>query len=217
MSNTKKGVVLTGAKQITIEERLLPKPGPGEGIVKVELCGICGSDLHGWEAGGAVYPLGTLMGHEAVGTVTDVGEGVSALKTGDKVAINGFSPCGYCVACRRGLSNACVNNLDRTIGNSDKLDGAFADYIWLPDADLMAVKVPDDLSQEDAALAEFDECRFGHARQGQNPHRGCRTVCTAGLMSYRRDFFVRLCLRTVESTRSRSPCNRMKPVASSWL
>jgi (R,R)-butanediol dehydrogenase/meso-butanediol dehydrogenase/diacetyl reductase len=154
MSNTKKGVVLIGAKQITIEERPLPKPGPGEGIVKVELCGICGSDLHGWEAGGAVYPLGTLMGHEAVGTVTDVGEGISALKTGDKVAINGFSSCGYCVACRRGLNNACVNNLDRTIGNSDKLDGAFADYIWLPELGIMATQMPENLSFEDGALTE---------------------------------------------------------------
>ena len=154
MPNTKKGVVLTGAKQIAIEERPLPTPGPGEGIVKIELCGICGSDLHGWEAGGSVYALGTLMGHEAVGTVTELGEGVSALKVGDKVAINGFSPCGYCVACRRGLDNACVNNLDRTIGNSDKLDGAFADYIWLPDIEIMATKMPENLGFEDGTLTE---------------------------------------------------------------
>lgn len=154
MPNTKKGVVLTGAKQIAIEERPLPTPGPGEGIVKIELCGICGSDLHGWEAGGSVYPLGTLMGHEAVGTVENIGDGVEALKPGDKVAINGFSPCGYCVACRRGLSNACVNNLDRTIGNSDKLDGAFADYIWLPEVEIMATKMPRQLSFEEGALTE---------------------------------------------------------------
>lgn len=154
MPDKKKGVVLTGAKQIAIEKRPLPKPGPGEGIVKVELCGICGSDLHGWEAGGSVYPLGTLMGHEAVGTVVEVGEGVNLLKAGDKVAINGFSPCGYCVACRRGLDNACVNNLDRTIGNSDKLDGAFADYIWLPELEIMTATMPENLSFEEGALAE---------------------------------------------------------------
>jgi (R,R)-butanediol dehydrogenase/meso-butanediol dehydrogenase/diacetyl reductase len=154
MPNTKKGVVLTGAKQIAIQERPLPEPGQGEGIVKVEICGICGSDLHGWEAGGSVYPLGTLMGHEAVGTVVQVGEGVKTLKAGDKVAVNGFSPCGYCVACRRGLSNACVNNLDRTIGNSDKLDGAFADYIWLPDIELMTAPMPENLSFEEGALTE---------------------------------------------------------------
>ena len=154
MPDTKKGVVLTGAEQISIEERPLPEPGPGEGIVRVELCGICGSDLHGWEAGGAVYPLGTLMGHEAVGTVEAVGDGVKALKAGDKVAINGFSPCGYCVACRRGLNNACVNNLDRTIGNSDKLDGAFANFIWLPELEVMTAEMPQNLGFEEGALTE---------------------------------------------------------------
>ena len=154
MPDKKKGVVLTGARQIAIEERPLPKAEPGEGIVKIEFCGICGSDLHGWEAGGSVYPLGTLMGHEAVGTIMETGESVESLKVGDKVAINGFSPCGYCVACRRGLSNACVNNLDRTIGNSDKLDGAFADYIWLPDLETMATRMPQQLSFEEGALAE---------------------------------------------------------------
>ena len=58
------------------------------------------------------------------------------------------------MACRRGLSNACVNNLDRTIGNSDKLDGAFADYIWLPELEIMATKMPQNLSFEDGALTE---------------------------------------------------------------
>ena len=154
MPDIKRGVVLSGTKQITIEERPLPSPGPGEGVVKIEACGICGSDLHGWEAGGSVYPLGTLMGHEAVGVVEEIGSGISSLKVGDKVAINGFSPCGYCIACRRGLSNACVNNLDRTIGNSDKLDGAFADYIWLPDLEIMTTKMPDHLSFEEGALTE---------------------------------------------------------------
>ena len=154
MPNTKRGVVLSGTKEITIEERPLPTPGSGEGIVKIDLCGICGSDLHGWEAGGSVYPIGTLMGHEAVGTVQEVGEGVSTLKAGDRVVINGFSPCGHCIACRRGLLNACVNNLDRTIGNSDKLDGAFADYIWLPDMEIMSTRMPENLEFEVGAFAE---------------------------------------------------------------
>jgi threonine dehydrogenase-like Zn-dependent dehydrogenase len=154
MATTKRGAVLTGAKQATIEDRPLPPAGPGEAIVKVEVCGICGSDVHGWEAGGTVYPIGTLMGHEATGTVTEVGSEVKTLKVGDRVAINGFTPCGYCIACRRGLSNACVNNLERTIGNSDKLDGAFADYIWLPNVDVTAVKMPDNLTFDDGALTE---------------------------------------------------------------
>jgi 2-desacetyl-2-hydroxyethyl bacteriochlorophyllide A dehydrogenase len=154
MPSTKKGAVLTGAKQAEIQERPIPPVGPRDAVVKVKICGICGSDVHGWASGGEVYPLGTLMGHEATGTVVEAGAEVKTLKVGDNVAINGFTPCGECVACRRGLSNACVNNLDRTIGNSDKLDGAFADYIWLPEADITADKMPDNVSFEEGALTE---------------------------------------------------------------
>jgi 2-desacetyl-2-hydroxyethyl bacteriochlorophyllide A dehydrogenase len=154
MPGTKKGAVLTGAKQAEIQERPIPPVGPRDAVVKIEICGICGSDVHGWVSGGDVYPLGTLMGHEATGTIVEAGSEVKTLKVGDNVAINGFTPCGECVACRRGLSNACVNNMDRTIGNSDKLDGAFADYIWLPEVDITAAKMPDNVSFEDDALTE---------------------------------------------------------------
>lgn len=154
LPDKKRGAVLVGPSQAEIQERPLTKPGPGEAVIKIDYCGMCGSDTHGWSAGGAVFTLGTMMGHEPVGTVAEVGEGVTRYKEGDRVAINGFKPCGTCAPCRQGLYNICVNNMTQTIGNSDKLDGAFADYLWLPDADLMAVKVPDNLSQEDAALAE---------------------------------------------------------------
>jgi len=154
LPKVKRGAVLVGTKQAEIQERPLPEPGAGEAVIKVDYCGMCGSDTHGWAAGGAVFALGTMMGHEPVGTVAAVGKGVTRYKEGDRVAINGFKPCGVCPPCRRSMYNICVNNMTQTIGNSDKLDGAFADYIWLPDADLMAVKVPEQLSQEDAALTE---------------------------------------------------------------
>ena len=154
MLDKKKGAVLTGDKQVEIQERPLAEVGSNAGVVKIEACGICGSDLHAWSAAGKVMPYGTLLGHEATGTIVEIGPEAKQLKVGDRVAINGFTPCGYCVACRRGLSNACVNNLERTIGNSDKLDGAFADYIWLPEIDTTAVKMPDKLSFEEGALTE---------------------------------------------------------------
>ena len=154
MPTSKRGVVLTGDKQAVIEERPLKPVGPTDAIVKVDFCGICGSDLHAWGAGGAVYPYGTLMGHEATGTVVEVGSDVSLMKPGDRVAINGFTPCGECVACRNGIPNACVKNMIRTIGQTPVLDGAFADYIWLPDVDITAVKMPDSLSSEEGAFTE---------------------------------------------------------------
>jgi (R,R)-butanediol dehydrogenase/meso-butanediol dehydrogenase/diacetyl reductase len=154
MPETTRGCVLTGDKQTTIEERKLHTVGPKDAVVKVDFCGICGSDVHGWSAGGAVYEYGTLMGHEATGTIEEVGAEVSKLKPGDRVAINGFTPCGECVACRNSIPNACVNNMIRTIGQSPVLDGAFADYIWLPDIDITADKMPDNLSSEEGAFTE---------------------------------------------------------------
>ena len=154
MTNKTRGCVLTGDRQTAIEERKLREVGPRDAIVAVDYCGICGSDLHGWSAGGAVYEYGTLMGHEATGTVVEAGADVRLMKPGDRVAINGFTPCGECVACRNGIPNACVNNMIRTIGQTPVLDGAFADYIWLPDVDVTAVKMPAGLSSEEGAFTE---------------------------------------------------------------
>jgi (R,R)-butanediol dehydrogenase/meso-butanediol dehydrogenase/diacetyl reductase len=154
MSETTRGVILTGDRQSAIQDRKLRAVGLADAIVKVDFCGICGSDLHAWSAAGAVYPYGTLMGHEATGTVAEVGSDVKQLKPGDRVAINGFTPCGVCVACRNGIPNACVNNMIRTIGQTPELDGAFADYIWLPDVDVTAVKMPDSLSSQEGAFTE---------------------------------------------------------------
>lgn len=154
MTIKNRGCVLTGDKQTAIEERPLKKVGPKDAIVKIAYCGICGSDVHGWSANGAVYEFGTLMGHEATGVVEEVGSKVTKLKVGDRVAINGFTPCRECVACRNGLENACVNNMIRTIGQTSKLDGAFADYIWLPDVEITTTKMPDGLSMEEGAFTE---------------------------------------------------------------
>lgn len=151
---TTRGAVLTCDREATIEERTLKDVGPRDGVVKVEYCGICGSDLHAWQADGAIYPYGTLMGHEATGVVEAVGPEVKSLKPGDRVAINGFTPCMECVACRNHRPNACVNNMTRTIGQTPVIDGAFADRIWLPDIDITAVQMPDDLSFEYGAFTE---------------------------------------------------------------
>ena len=154
MAKTTRGCILTSDRQTAIEERQLREVGIKDAVIKVDYCGICGSDLHAWSAGGAVYPYGTLMGHEATGTIASVGAEVTTMKVGDRVAINGFTPCGECVACRNGLPNACANNMIRTIGQTPELDGAFADYIWLPDVEVTAVTMPDSLSSEEGAFTE---------------------------------------------------------------
>jgi 2-desacetyl-2-hydroxyethyl bacteriochlorophyllide A dehydrogenase len=155
MVENNRGCILTGNQQTSIQKRPIKREvGPKDAIVKIAYCGICGSDVHGWSANGAVYAFGTLMGHEATGTVEQVGSEVTKLKVGDRVAINGFTPCRECVACKNGLENACVNNMIRTIGQTPTLDGAFADYIWLPDVEITTSKMPDSLSMEEGAFTE---------------------------------------------------------------
>src|SRR5437764_2313853 len=96
------GVVARGKGQpVTVEKVLVPDPGPGEALVRVQACGVCHTDLHYRE--GAInddFPF--LLGHEAAGTVEAVGEGVSGLAAGDYVVIAWRAPCGECRACRRG-------------------------------------------------------------------------------------------------------------------
>jgi (R,R)-butanediol dehydrogenase/meso-butanediol dehydrogenase/diacetyl reductase len=154
MIQTTRGCVLKADRQAVIEEVPLKPVGPRDAIVKVEYCGICGSDLHAWGANGAVYEFGTVMGHEATGTVEEAGAEVKQFKPGDRVAINGFTPCGECVACRNGIPNACVNNMIRTIGQTPVIAGAFAERIWLPEVDVTADKMPDSLSSEEGAFTE---------------------------------------------------------------
>ena len=86
---------------VTVEEIVVPDPGPGEALVRVQACGVCHTDLHYREGGiGDEYPY--LLGHEAAGVVEAVGEGVLGVAPGDFVILNWRAVCGDCRACRRG-------------------------------------------------------------------------------------------------------------------
>jgi len=107
-----KVVVIHAARDLRIEERDQEKPGPHQVEVAIEAGGICGSDLHYYNHGG----FGTvrvrepiILGHEVAGTVKAVGEGVSNLVAGDRVAISPSRPCNACVYCLQGQQNQCLN------------------------------------------------------------------------------------------------------------
>jgi S-(hydroxymethyl)mycothiol dehydrogenase len=109
MTHEVRGIVAPakGAK-VELTTVLVPDPGPGEALVRVQACGVCHTDLHYREGGiGDDYPY--LLGHEAAGVVEAVGDGVSAIAPGDFVILNWRAVCGECRACKRGRPWYCFS------------------------------------------------------------------------------------------------------------
>src|SRR3569623_95848 len=109
MAQTVRGVVARAkGVPVTIERVVVPDPGPGEAVVKVQACGVCHTDLHYRE--GAIndeFPF--LLGHEAAGVVESVGDGVTDIEPGAFVILNWRAVCGHCRACLRGRPHYCFS------------------------------------------------------------------------------------------------------------
>ncbi|MCC9711223.1 S-(hydroxymethyl)mycothiol dehydrogenase [Streptomyces sp. MNU76] len=102
MAHQVRAVVARGkGAPVSLETIVVPDPGPGEALVKVEACGVCHTDLH-YREGGINDDFPFLLGHEAAGVVESVGEGVTDVAPGDFVILNWRAVCGSCRACRRG-------------------------------------------------------------------------------------------------------------------
>ena len=114
MPSTVKGVI-SRSKDADVElvDIIVPDPGPGEAVVKVEACGVCHTDLH-YKQGGINDDYPFLLGHEAAGTVEAVGEGVTDLAPGDFVILNWRAVCGQCRACVKGEPWYCFNTANAT-------------------------------------------------------------------------------------------------------
>ena len=117
-------------------------------LVRMVAAGICGSDVgiyHGTNAA-ATYPR--IIGHENVGIVEEIGEGVTRVKVGDRVIIDQVTACGHCYACRKGRPNVCGNLKVRGV----HIDGGYREYMAVPDRDCYLV--PEILSDEEAVMIE---------------------------------------------------------------
>ncbi|HUQ58893.1 S-(hydroxymethyl)mycothiol dehydrogenase [Lentzea sp.] len=136
MAQEVKGIVARGKGQpVELTSVLVPDPGPGEAVVKVQACGVCHTDLH-YREGGINDEFPFLLGHEAAGVVESVGEGVTDLEPGDFVVLNWRAVCGTCRACRRGKPWYCFSTFNAsqpmTLTDGTKLSpalgiGAFAE------------------------------------------------------------------------------------------
>ncbi|OLT15659.1 S-(hydroxymethyl)mycothiol dehydrogenase [Serinicoccus sp. CUA-874] len=127
MPQTVKGVIVR-SKGVDVEvvDIVVPDPGPGEAVVKVEACGVCHTDLH-YREGGINDEFPFLLGHEAAGTVEAVGEGVTEVEPGDFVILNWRAVCGQCRACAKGKPWYCfaTHNASQkmTLAEGDEMAG----------------------------------------------------------------------------------------------
>jgi L-iditol 2-dehydrogenase len=148
-----KALLLSQYKHLEIADLPNPMPGHDEVLVSVAACGICGSDVHGYDgsSGRRIPPI--VMGHEAAGTIAAVGSGVSGFAEGDRVTFDSTIFCGACSNCRRGDVNLCDNRQVLGVSCAEfRRPGAFAEYVAVPSRVLY--RLPESLSFEEAAMLE---------------------------------------------------------------
>lgn len=144
---------LTEYKKLQLVDLPMPQPGPDDVLIHIAACGICGSDVHGFDGstGRRIPPL--VMGHEAAGVITAVGAQVRNFAVGDRVTFDSTIYCGACRFCAKGEINLCDNR--EVVGVSCgefRRNGAFAEYIAVPSR--IVYRLPDTLGFAEAAMVE---------------------------------------------------------------
>ena len=143
-----KALLLKEYLKLELADLPQPQPGPHEVLVRVAACGICGSDVHGYDgtSGRRIPPI--VMGHEAAGLIAATGSDVTRFKTGDRVTFDSNVVCGRCRNCLAGRRHLCAH----TQGVGVNRAGAFAEYIAIPERILY--RLPDAMSFPEAAMLE---------------------------------------------------------------
>lgn len=148
-----KALLLSKYSTLEVADLPVPNPGPDEVLVRVAACGICGSDVHGYDgsSGRRIPPL--VMGHEAAGTIAATGIGVKDLAIGDRVTLDSTVYCDSCSYCLSGKINLCDRREVLGVSCGDyRRAGAFAEFVLAPAH--IAHRLPDNLSFAEAALLE---------------------------------------------------------------
>jgi L-iditol 2-dehydrogenase len=148
-----KALLLSEYGRFEMKDLPVPVPGSQEILVRVAACGICGSDVHGYDgsSGRRIPPI--VMGHEAAGTVAALGSDVTNLTENERVTFDSTISCGVCVFCSRGEVNLCNNREVLGVSCDDyRRAGAFAEYVVVPSR--IVYRLPPSISFPEAALLE---------------------------------------------------------------
>jgi alcohol dehydrogenase len=188
-----KANVFHGVNDIRVEDVARPRATVGAAVIRITLTTICGTDLHILRGEYPVQP-GLIIGHEPVGVVEELGDGVTGYKVGDRVLVGAITPCGQCLACLSGhLSQCGCGGGYKAAGGwrfGNTMNGAQAEYLLVPHAQANLAKIPDDLSDEqvvllsDIASTGFAGAESGGVRMGdsvvifaQGPIGLCASAC----------------------------------------
>ncbi len=148
-----KALLLTAPSKLDYVDFPAPTPADDEVVVRVHACGICGSDIHGWDGSTGRRRPPLIMGHEASGEIVATGPRVTGRRAGDRVTCDSTSSCGACRFCAEGQVNLCDNR--RVVGVAPveyRQHGAFAEQLAIPARILY--KLPDTLPYDQAAMVE---------------------------------------------------------------
>lgn len=186
--STMKAVVFHGPNDIRVEQVPKPRPKAGEAVIRITATTICGTDVHIVKGEYPVRP-GLILGHEPVGIIEELGDGVGdEYVIGQRVIVGAITPCGQCFYCLNGVHSQCHGPLGGwRFGNT--IDGAWAEYLLVPDARANLALVPHELSDEqvlmlpDIASTGISGAESGQVRTGdsvaifaQGPIGLCATV-----------------------------------------
>ena len=141
-----KALVYKGPGSLSVEDRPRPKVNqPDDAVVKMLKTTICGTDLHILKGDVPTCTPGRILGHEGIGTIAEVGNGVSNFKHGDRVIVSCITSCGKCDYCKKGMYSHCISG-GWILGNT--IDGAQAEYVRIPHADTGLYHLPSALDKE---------------------------------------------------------------------
>lgn len=177
LKNTNNVIACLGGDKTVLEQRAVPRPGAGEILLRLRVAGFCGTDLFKLRTGTAAK--GAVLGHEIVGDVIAVGEGVETFARGDRVVVPHHVPCGECVFCTRGNQTMC-----ETFRENLMEPGGFADTVLIrPRAvEQAAQKVPDAVSDQQAVFVEPAACVLRGIHRSDLGDGGVAAVLGCGSM-----------------------------------
>jgi L-iditol 2-dehydrogenase len=176
-----KSLLLSEYNHLEVVDLPAPSVGADEVLVRVEACGICGSDVHGYDgsSGRRIPPI--VMGHEAAGTVAAIGEQVKGLAEGDRVTFDSTVYCGHCEYCASGDVNLCDNREVIGVSCGDyRRHGAFAEYVVVPQQ--IVYRLPATISFAEAAMLEAVSVALHAVRVSQLSGGETALVIGAGMI-----------------------------------